>query len=57
MAKQHYVGKKHKKQETKLKLMAHYGRTPEEPAVSNGECFIEGFQNKKQNRFYMFIIP
>ncbi|XP_070793264.1 zinc finger protein 346 isoform X5 [Pituophis catenifer annectens] len=35
MAKQHYVGKKHKKQETKLKLMAHYGRTPEEPAVSN----------------------
>ncbi|XP_066473032.1 zinc finger protein 346 isoform X2 [Tiliqua scincoides] len=34
MAKQHYVGKKHKKQETKLKLMAHYGRTPEEPAAS-----------------------
>ncbi|XP_070595027.1 zinc finger protein 346 isoform X1 [Erythrolamprus reginae] len=37
MAKQHYVGKKHKKQETKLKLMAHYGRTPEEPAVSNDD--------------------
>ncbi|XP_039212679.1 zinc finger protein 346 isoform X1 [Crotalus tigris] len=35
IAKQHYVGKKHKKQETKLKLMAHYGRTPEEPAVSS----------------------
>ncbi|XP_003217582.4 zinc finger protein 346 [Anolis carolinensis] len=34
MAKQHYVGKKHRKQETKLKLMAHYGRTPEEPAAS-----------------------
>ncbi|KAM6467888.1 zinc finger protein 346 isoform 2-T2 [Liasis olivaceus] len=34
MAKQHYVGKKHKKQETKLKLMAHYGRTPEEPVAS-----------------------
>ncbi|XP_032996327.1 zinc finger protein 346 isoform X2 [Lacerta agilis] len=34
MAKQHYVGKKHKKQETKLKLMAHYGRSPDEPAAS-----------------------
>uniref|UniRef100_A0A8D0BCE0 Zinc finger protein 346 n=1 Tax=Salvator merianae TaxID=96440 RepID=A0A8D0BCE0_SALMN len=34
MAQQHYVGKKHRKQETKLKLMAHYGRTPEEPAAS-----------------------
>ncbi|XP_069330030.1 zinc finger protein 346 isoform X7 [Eulemur rufifrons] len=26
MAQQHYVGKKHRKQETKLKLMARYGR-------------------------------
>nr|XP_028574294.1 zinc finger protein 346 isoform X3 [Podarcis muralis] len=34
MAKQHYVGKKHKKQETKLKLMAHYGRSPDEPVAS-----------------------
>lgn len=57
MAKQHYVGKKHKKQETKLKLMAHYGRTPEEPAVSSGEYFIEGFQNKEQNPLYMLIMP
>ncbi|XP_077182414.1 zinc finger protein 346 isoform X4 [Paroedura picta] len=39
MAKQHYVGKKHKKQETKLKLMAHYGRTPEEPAASTGKGY------------------
>uniref|UniRef100_A0A8C8S2K1 Zinc finger protein 346 n=2 Tax=Pelusios castaneus TaxID=367368 RepID=A0A8C8S2K1_9SAUR len=35
MAKQHYVGKKHKKQETKLKLMAHYGRTSDAPASSS----------------------
>ncbi|XP_044883443.1 zinc finger protein 346 isoform X7 [Mauremys mutica] len=35
MAKQHYVGKKHRKQETKLKLMAHYGRTPDAPASSS----------------------
>uniref|UniRef100_A0A803VME7 Zinc finger protein 346 n=1 Tax=Ficedula albicollis TaxID=59894 RepID=A0A803VME7_FICAL len=34
MAKQHYVGKKHRKQETKHKLMAHYGRTPDAPASS-----------------------
>nr|XP_038042505.1 zinc finger protein 346 isoform X2 [Anas platyrhynchos] len=34
MAKQHYVGKKHRKQETKHKLMAHYGRTPDAPAAS-----------------------
>lgn len=26
MAQQHYTGKRHRKQETKLKLMAHYGR-------------------------------
>ncbi|XP_077182415.1 zinc finger protein 346 isoform X5 [Paroedura picta] len=42
MAKQHYVGKKHKKQETKLKLMAHYGRTPEEPAASTGQFTATG---------------
>uniref|UniRef100_A0A8D0GLD9 Zinc finger protein 346 n=1 Tax=Sphenodon punctatus TaxID=8508 RepID=A0A8D0GLD9_SPHPU len=35
MAKQHYVGKKHKKQETKLKLMAHCRRTPDAPASSS----------------------
>ncbi|CAM2117983.1 zinc finger protein 346 isoform X1 [Caretta caretta] len=35
MAKQHYVGKKHRKQETKLKLMAHYGRTSDTPASSS----------------------
>ncbi|XP_048190169.1 zinc finger protein 346 isoform X3 [Perognathus longimembris pacificus] len=34
MAQQHYVGKKHRKQETKLKLMAHYGRLAD-PAVSD----------------------
>ncbi|KAJ7316580.1 hypothetical protein JRQ81_002742 [Phrynocephalus forsythii] len=34
MAKQHYVGKKHRKQVTKLKLMAHYGRSPEELTAS-----------------------
>uniref|UniRef100_A0A8C0FY88 Zinc finger protein 346 n=2 Tax=Strigidae TaxID=30459 RepID=A0A8C0FY88_BUBBB len=34
MAKQHYVGKKHRKQETKHKLMAHYGRTPDASASS-----------------------
>lgn len=34
MAKQHYVGKKHRKQETKHKLMARYGRTPDAPASS-----------------------
>uniref|UniRef100_G1P547 Zinc finger protein 346 n=1 Tax=Myotis lucifugus TaxID=59463 RepID=G1P547_MYOLU len=31
---QHYVGKKHRKQETKLKLMAHYGRLAD-PAVTD----------------------
>ncbi|XP_061473558.1 zinc finger protein 346 isoform X2 [Rhineura floridana] len=45
MAKQHYVGKKHKKQETKLKLMAHYGRTPEEPAASTDQT-----QGETQNQ-------
>ncbi|XP_059568975.1 zinc finger protein 346 isoform X2 [Alligator mississippiensis] len=35
MAKQHYTGKKHRKQETKLKLMAHYGRTPDAPAATS----------------------
>ncbi|XP_021265813.1 zinc finger protein 346 [Numida meleagris] len=34
MAKQHYVGKKHRKQETKHKLMARYGRSPDAPASS-----------------------
>lgn len=34
MAHQHYVGKKHRKQETKLKLMAHYGRLAD-PAVTD----------------------
>ncbi|XP_068836579.1 zinc finger protein 346 isoform X5 [Capricornis sumatraensis] len=34
MAQQHYVGKKHRKQETKLKLMAHYGRLAD-PAVTD----------------------
>ncbi|KAM5299464.1 zinc finger protein 346 isoform 5-T5 [Ctenodactylus gundi] len=33
MAQQHYMGKKHRKQETKLKLMAHYGRLAD-PAVT-----------------------
>ncbi|XP_051027811.1 zinc finger protein 346 isoform X3 [Acomys russatus] len=34
MAQQHYMGKRHRKQETKLKLMAHYGRLAD-PAVSD----------------------
>nr|XP_045009378.1 zinc finger protein 346 isoform X3 [Jaculus jaculus] len=34
MAQQHYMGKKHRKQETKLKLMAHYGRLAD-PAVTD----------------------
>uniref|UniRef100_A0A2I2YRV6 Zinc finger protein 346 n=1 Tax=Gorilla gorilla gorilla TaxID=9595 RepID=A0A2I2YRV6_GORGO len=34
MAQQHYVGKKHRKQETKLKLMARYGRLAD-PAVTD----------------------
>uniref|UniRef100_A0A8C6HE64 Zinc finger protein 346 n=1 Tax=Mus spicilegus TaxID=10103 RepID=A0A8C6HE64_MUSSI len=34
MAQQHYMGKRHRKQETKLKLMAHYGRLVD-PAVSD----------------------
>nr|XP_058917663.1 zinc finger protein 346 isoform X3 [Kogia breviceps] len=40
MAQQHYMGKKHRKQETKLKLMAHYGRLAD-PAVtdSSGSAF------------------
>ncbi|XP_076993849.1 zinc finger protein 346 isoform X6 [Tamandua tetradactyla] len=37
MAQQHYVGKKHRKQETKLKLMAHYGRLAD-PAVSDSSA-------------------
>ncbi|XP_050817739.1 zinc finger protein 346 isoform X1 [Gopherus flavomarginatus] len=45
MAKQHYVGKKHRKQETKLKLMAHYGRTPDAPASSS--------MGKRQELFVM----
>lgn len=47
MAKQHYVGKKHKKQETKLKLMAHYGQTPEEPAPSTGEFFTSSLPESR----------
>ncbi|XP_040819323.1 zinc finger protein 346 isoform X3 [Ochotona curzoniae] len=34
MAQQHYMGKKHRKQETKLKLVAHYGRLAG-PAVAD----------------------
>ncbi|XP_052012440.1 zinc finger protein 346 isoform X3 [Apodemus sylvaticus] len=34
MAQQHYMGKRHRKQETKLKLMAHYGRLAD-PAISD----------------------
>ncbi|XP_051700427.1 zinc finger protein 346 isoform X3 [Oryctolagus cuniculus] len=34
MAQQHYMGKKHRKQETKLKLVAHYGRLAD-PAVAD----------------------
>lgn len=46
MAQQHYVGKKHRKQETKLKLMAHYGRLAD-PAVTDssgklGQGFTPG---------------
>ncbi|XP_045303420.1 zinc finger protein 346 isoform X5 [Leopardus geoffroyi] len=37
MAQQHYVGKKHRKQETKLKLMAHYGRLAD-PAVTDSSA-------------------
>ncbi|XP_037679099.1 zinc finger protein 346 isoform X11 [Choloepus didactylus] len=37
MAQQHYVGKKHRKQETKLKLMAHYGRLAD-PAVADSSA-------------------
>ncbi|XP_074460349.1 fibroblast growth factor receptor 4 isoform X5 [Larus michahellis] len=42
MAKQHYVGKKHRKQETKHKLMAHYGRTPDAPASSFMDSLASG---------------
>ncbi|XP_007474189.2 zinc finger protein 346 isoform X5 [Monodelphis domestica] len=35
MAKQHYVGKKHKKQETKVKLMAHYGKSKDSPVTAS----------------------
>ncbi|KAM6222980.1 zinc finger protein 346 isoform 1-T1 [Rhynchocyon petersi] len=37
MAQQHYVGKKHRKQETKLKLIAHYGRLAD-PAVTDSSA-------------------
>ncbi|XP_007169820.2 zinc finger protein 346 isoform X2 [Balaenoptera acutorostrata] len=37
MAQQHYMGKKHRKQETKLKLMAHYGRLAD-PAVADSSA-------------------
>ncbi|XP_061044494.1 zinc finger protein 346 isoform X2 [Eubalaena glacialis] len=37
MAQQHYMGKKHRKQETKLKLMAHYGRLAD-PAVTDSSA-------------------
>ncbi|XP_065774326.1 zinc finger protein 346 isoform X2 [Muntiacus reevesi] len=37
MAQQHYVGKKHRKQETKLKLMTHYGRLAD-PAVTDSSA-------------------
>ncbi|XP_052541097.1 fibroblast growth factor receptor 4 isoform X4 [Tympanuchus pallidicinctus] len=42
MAKQHYVGKKHRKQETKHKLMARYGRTPDAPASSFLDSLASG---------------
>ncbi|KAM9064878.1 zinc finger protein 346 isoform 4-T7 [Sarcophilus harrisii] len=35
MAKQHYVGKKHRKQETKVKLMAHYGKSKDSPITAS----------------------
>ncbi|XP_043837022.1 zinc finger protein 346 [Dromiciops gliroides] len=35
MAKQHYVGKKHRKQETKVKLMAHYGKSKDSPITTS----------------------
>ncbi|XP_007657384.1 zinc finger protein 346 [Ornithorhynchus anatinus] len=35
VARQHYVGKKHKKQETKLRLLAHYGHSPDSPVASS----------------------
>ncbi|XP_005992398.2 zinc finger protein 346 isoform X1 [Latimeria chalumnae] len=37
MAKQHYVGKKHKKQETKVKLMQQFGQTAAE-AITGYPC-------------------
>ena len=37
MAQQHYVGKKHRKQETKLKLMAHYGRLADTAVTDSGK--------------------
>lgn len=37
MAQQHYMGKKHRKQETKLKLIAHYGRLAD-PAVTDSSA-------------------
>ncbi|KAM7141885.1 zinc finger protein 346 isoform 12-T12 [Molossus nigricans] len=43
MAQQHYVGKKHRKQETKLKLMAHYGRLAD-PAITDSSGKEPEFQ-------------
>ncbi|XP_073658930.1 zinc finger protein 346 isoform X2 [Tursiops truncatus] len=40
MAQQHYMGKKHRKQETKLKLMAHYGRLAD-PAVTDSSGLLK----------------
>ncbi|XP_005376465.1 PREDICTED: zinc finger protein 346 isoform X2 [Chinchilla lanigera] len=49
MAQQHYVGKKHRKQETKLKLMAHYGRLAD-PAVTD----ISGHQKQQYHPWARF---
>ncbi|KAM9603671.1 zinc finger protein 346 isoform 3-T3 [Morphnus guianensis] len=64
MAKQHYVGKKHRKQETKHKLMAHYGRTPDAPASSfmafcwtrkSSTCWMLEVNNKQTNHLKIFF--
>uniref|UniRef100_A0A803YQH7 Fibroblast growth factor receptor 4 n=1 Tax=Meleagris gallopavo TaxID=9103 RepID=A0A803YQH7_MELGA len=49
MAKQHYVGKKHRKQETKHKLMARYGRTPDAPASSFLDSLASGDDDEDSN--------
>ncbi|XP_055969104.1 zinc finger protein 346 [Sorex fumeus] len=44
MAQQHYQGKKHRKQETKLRLMAHYGRLA--GPISTGSLAGKGYPCK-----------